>query len=150
MGYERALYFQKSYSVGADLNSREGMSWKTAESSAKEIVKAFLFTDEVDPGGDGVEGSRAFADAFEGKGLKSKKGKSLRDFRLYGRIFKNRWSYMIHSLAFQGLPVIVKERVLSHLRQELSGDFKNHLSSREKKAIREILIETVPGFKSES
>jgi len=82
--------------------------------------------------------------------LKSKKGKSLRDFRLYGRIFKNRWSYMIHSLAFQGLPVIVKERVLSHLRQELSGDFKNHLSSREKKAIREILIETVPGFKSES
>jgi hypothetical protein len=114
MGYQRALYFQKSYSEGDDLNSREGMSWKTAASSAKEIVKAFLFTDEVDPGGDGVEGSKAFADAFEGKGLKSKKGRIFRDFRLYDRIFKN------------------------------------HFSSREKKPIREILIESVPGFKNES
>ncbi len=150
MGYQRALYFQKSYSEGEDLNSREGMSWKTADSSAKEIVKAFLFTDEIDPGGDGVEGAKAFADAFEGRGLKTEKGKSLRDFRLYGRIFKNRCSYMIHSKAFQGMPAIVKARVFHHLRLGLSDDVENHLSSREKKAIRGILIETVPSFKSES
>lgn len=150
MGYQRARYFQKSYSEGEDLDSEEGMSWKTADSSAKEIVKAFLFTDEVDPGGDGVDGSKAFEEAFEGKGIKTAKGKSLRDLRLYGRIFKNRCSYMIHSMAFEGMPEIVKKRVFHHLRLELAADVENHLSSREKKAIRGILTETVPGFKSES
>ena len=150
MGYQRALYFQKSYSEGEDLNSRDGMSWKTAESSAKEIVDAFLFADEVDPGGDGVEGSEEFVEAFKKGGVKTEKGKSLRDFRLYGRIFKNRCSYMIHSLAFKSLPGLVKERVYHHLRQELDKDADNHLSSRERKALFGILEETVPGFRSES
>jgi hypothetical protein len=150
MGYQRALYFQKSYSEGEDLNSQEGMSWKTADSSAKEIVDAFLFADEVDPGGDGVEGSEKFAEAFKRGGVKTAKGKSLRDFRLYGRIFKNRCSYMIHSQAFKGLPELVRERVFHHLREELGKEAGNHLSSREKKTLRAILEETVPGFKSES
>lgn len=150
MGYLRALYFQKSYSEGEDLSSREGMSWKTAESSAKEIVEAFLFADEIDPGGDGVEGSDAFTEAFKARGVKTGKGKSLRDFRLYGRIFKNRCSYMIHSMAFKGLPELVKERIFYHLRQELDKEAENHLSSREKTTLLGILEETVPGFRSES
>ena len=126
------------------------MSWKTAESSAKEIVEAFLFADEIDPGGDGVEGSDAFTEAFKARGVKTEKGKSLRDFRLYGRIFKNRCSYMIHSMAFKGLPELVKERIFYHLRQELDKEAENHLSSREKKTLLGILEETVPGFRSES
>lgn len=150
MGYQRALYFQKSYSEGEHLSSREGMSWKTAESSAKEIVEAFLFADETDPGGDGVEGSDAFTEAFKARGVKTGKGKSLRDFRLYGRIFKNRCSYMIHSMAFKGLPELVKERIFHHLRQELDKETESHLSSREKKTLLGILEETVPGFRSES
>lgn len=150
MTYQRALYFQKSYSEGEDLDSQDGMSWKTAESCAKEIVKAFLFADEVDPGGDGVEGAKAFTDAFKSQAVKTAKGKSLRDFRLYGRIFKNRCSYMIHSMAFKGLPDLVKERVFHHLRQSLNEGAENHLSVREKKTIRGILNETLPGFKSES
>lgn len=47
MGYQRALYFQKSYSEGKDLESHDGMSWKMAESSAKEIVDACLFVSET-------------------------------------------------------------------------------------------------------
>lgn len=150
MGYQRARYFQKSYREGEDLDSREGMSWKTADSSAKEIVKALLFTDEVDPGGDGVEGAKAFEEAFDGMGVKTAKGKSLRDLRLYERLFKNRCSYMIYSLAFEGMPKLVKERAFHHLRLALSDEVENHLGSREKKAILAILTETVPGFKSES
>lgn len=148
MSFLRAQYFQKSYSDEEDLSSPDGMSWKTADSTAKEIVNAFLFADEVDPGGDGVEGSEAFAGAFAKRGVKTEKGKSLRDFRLYGRIFKNRCSYMVHSLAFKGLPDMVKERVFFHLRHALESETDNHLSSREKKTVRGILEETVPGFKS--
>ena len=149
MGYQRALYFQKSYSEGGDLDSHDGMSWKMAEGSAKQIVEAFLFASEIDPGGDGVEGSDEFAEAFKERGVKTEKGKSLRDLRLYGRIFKNRCSYMIHSLAFKGLPELIKERVYHHLREELGKEADNHLSSREKKTLLGILEETVPGFRSE-
>ena len=149
MGYQRALYFQKSSSEGKDLGSHDGMSWKMAESSAKEIVDSFLFASEIDPGGDGVEGADKFAEAFKRGGVKTAKGKSLRDLRLYGRLFKNRCSYMIHSLAFKGLPELIKERVYYHLREELANEADNHLSSREKKILLGILEETVPGFRSE-
>jgi hypothetical protein len=97
-----------------------------------------------------VEGSDAFTEAFKARGVKTGKGKSLRDFRLYGRIFKNRCSYMIHSMAFKGLPELVKERIFYHLRQELDKEAENHLSSREKTTLLGILEETVPGFRSES
>ena len=150
VGYQRELYFHKFYSEGEDLNSRDGMFWKTAESPAKEIVVAFLFADEVDPGGDGVEGAGEFTAAFKASGLKTAEGKSLRDFRLYGRIFKDRCPYMIHSMTFKGLPKLVEERVYYHLREELGAEADNHLSSREKKTLLVILEETIPDFRSES
>jgi hypothetical protein len=148
MGYLRARYFQKSYGDGGDLDSIDGMSWKTADSSAREIVKSFLFSEEAKLSGNGVEGGEDFAKAFIAGGVETAKGKSLRDFRLYERIFKNRCSYMIHSKAFCGLPDLVRERVLHHLRSDLSEASENHLSSREKKSIRGILEETVPDFKN--
>jgi hypothetical protein len=145
MGFLRARCFQESFRDEVeDLDSVDGMSWKTAESSAKEIMAEFLYTDEVDLGGDGV----AFADAFLKQGMKSLKGKSLRDFRLYGRIFKYRCSDMIYSMVFQSLPTLVKSRVIHHLRLALADDSESYLSSREKKVVREILEETVPSFKS--
>lgn len=149
MTYERAVYFQKSYSE-ADLDSEEGMAWKTADSSAKEIVEAFLFRGEVDLGGNGVEGSEDFVEMFEGRGVGSKTGKSLREFRLYGRMFRYRCSYMIHSAAFRILPGAVKERVFHHLRQALDDAKAAEMSQREREVIRSILQETVPGFKTES
>lgn len=145
--YLRSRYFHKSFGEEKDLDSPEGMSWKTADSVAKDLVSAFLFTEEVELGGEGVEGSEAFAKAFAERGVKTAKGKSLRDMRLYERIFKNRCSYMIYSKAFKGLPDLVKERVFHHLRLALAADTKNHLGSKEKKTITGILEETVPGFK---
>ena len=114
-----------------DLDSTDGMSWKTADSSAREIVKSFLFSEEVKLSGDGIEGGEDFAKAFIAGGVETTKGKSLRDFRLYERLFKTRCSYMIHSKAFRGLPDLVRERVLHHLRSDLSEASQNHLSSRE-------------------
>jgi len=150
MEYKRALYFQKSYSEEEDLNSQGRMSWKPLDSSAKEIVDAFLFTNEVDLGGDGVEGFEKLAEACKQGGVKTAKGKSLWDFRLDGRIFNNSCSYKIPSQAFKGLPEMVRERFFHHLREELGKEAGNHLSSREKKILRGILEQNVPGFKSES
>lgn len=149
MTYERAVYFQKSYS-DEGLDSQEGMAWKTADSSAKAIVEAFLFRGEVDPGGDGVEGSEDFVEMFEGRGVESRSGKTLREFRLYGRMFRHRCSYMIHSAAFRILPNLVKQRVFHHLRQALDDDNAGEMSQRERVVVRSILEETVPGFKKES
>lgn len=145
--YLRSRYFHQSFGEEKNLDSPEGMSWKTADSAAKDLVEAFLFTDEIELGGEGVEGSEAFAEAFAANGVKDAKGKSLREMRLYARIFKNRCSYMIYSKAFQGLPGLVKERVFHRLRVELDSESENHLGSREKKTIAGILEETVPGFK---
>ena len=112
------------------------------------MVAAFLFSDEVELGGEGVEGSEAFAAAFAKGGVITEDGRSLRDFRLYARIFKNRCSYMIYSKAFKSLPALVRERAFYHLGEALSPGAENHLGSREKKTILGILGETVPGFKS--
>lgn len=100
-----------------------------------------------DLGGDGIEGSDEFAEAFKEQGVKTEKGESLRDLRLYCRLFKNRCSYMIHSLAFRGLPELIKERVYYHLREELTNEADNHLSSREKKTLLGILEEMVSDFR---
>jgi hypothetical protein len=51
-----------------------------------------------------VEGNPAFQKAFASRFPKTKSGKSLADFRLYGHIFKHRCSYMIYSEAFATLP----------------------------------------------
>lgn len=149
MSYRRALHFQNSYGEDiGNLNSIEGVSWKTAESSAKEIVNSLLFTNEVVLEGDGVEGGAAFSEVFSERAVKTEKGRSLRALRLYERIFKYRCSYMIYSKAFRGLPPIVKERVFHHLKKALGGEIENHLSAREKKVIFQILNETLPGFRS--
>ena len=149
MTYERAVYFQKSFS-DEGLDSPDGMAWTTAESSAKAIVDAFLFVGEVEPGEDGVEGAEDFTEVFESRGVKSQTGKSLRQFRLYGRMFKYRCSYMIHSKAFQILPDPVKKRAFHHLGKVLDGESEVRLGQRDREVIREILEETVEGFKTES
>ena len=108
-----------------------------------------LFSDEVDLG-EGVEGDGAFVAAFEGKGPRSSEGDSLRDFRLYGRLFKNRCSYMIYSKSFESLPEAVRERVLTRLWEVMSGEDDSeeydYLGGSEKKRILEIVGETVKGL----
>ena len=149
MNFQRSEWFQQSMQETLEIDQEKGMAWKSANQLADEVVEGLLFKDEVELAGDGVEGSGAFARAFVAAGVKTESDKSLRDFRLYARIFKYRCSYMIYSKAFKGLPPLVKERVLVKLRAALSeeSDEKfNYLSSREKKSIRAILEETLPDF----
>ncbi|MDB4537809.1 hypothetical protein N9230_04260, partial [Akkermansiaceae bacterium] len=149
MNYRRSAWFQQSMQKGLSPDDPAGMAWKSADQLAGDVVEGLLFKGEVELTGDGLSGSEAFAKAFAKGGVETEKGKSLRDMRLYERLFKYRCSYMIYSKAFQALPKLVKERVFVKLRAALSDEGVEefeYLGSRERKSIRAILEETVPGY----
>lgn len=146
MEYRRLVYLQKAIDPEVDVTKPEGMSARSARDSAQEIVKALLFCDEFDLG-DGLEGDAAFVEAFEKMGPKTEDG-SLRQLRLYGRMFKNRCSYLIYSTAFEALPPIVRAQTLEELWRALQSEDKEfaHLGSGERKRIVSIVRETVKGL----
>ena len=112
------------------------MTWKQAEQAASEIVSALLFEKKTELGGDGIESGEEFALVLQSFAPKATNGKFLTQLRLYERIFKYRCSYMIYSKAFTSLPELVRKRVFLKLREK----------TKESRWVREILVETVPGF----
>ncbi len=146
--YERSLHLENAIHMAAKVKQEESSSYRIANNAADTLVKALLFCNEANISGDGIEGNKAFEAAFISKARVSKSGKHLRKLRLYGRLFKYRCSYMIHSEAFDALPKIVKKLTFHKLHtilttENILADFQ-HLKSREKTAILEILKETTP------
>jgi hypothetical protein len=84
-------------------------------------VEALLFKDEAALPDGGIEGEEDFQTAFTAKALRSKEGRSLKDFQLLNRLFKHRCSFMIHSLTFQHLEPHLKKTVLRMLEDILAG-----------------------------
>ena len=72
----------------------------------------------------------------------------MRDLRLYGRLFKNRCSYMIYSTAFETMPDAVRDLVLTRIWEVMSGEDESEefsdLGKSEKRRILSIVKETVP------
>lgn len=145
MEYRRLSYLQRAIDPEADLGNPEGMAARSARDSADELVHAMLFCDEVDLG-EGVEGNPEFVKVFEEAGKSNAEGDSLRQLRLYGRLFKNRCSYLIHSKPFDSLPAPVRNATLARLWEALHGEEEDfeHLGSSERERILSIVRETVP------
>jgi hypothetical protein len=145
LNYRRSRHFSEIIDPGADPDS--GSAGSVADSWAKSITDCIFFKDEADLD-EGVEGDPAFQKAFAARFPATKDGKSLADFRLYGRIFKHRCSYMVYSDAFRNLPAGVKSRVFARMRAALAGEDPDigWLSSSERKKISAILEETLPGW----
>jgi hypothetical protein len=117
--------------------------------ASDNLLKYLLFSEEyslTDP----VEGTSAFATEFAQRGPRDSQGRSLRDFDLQRRLFRYPCSYLIYSKAFAELPAAVKERVYAGLWQVLQGEDRGsefaHLSDADRRAIREILSDTLPEF----
>jgi len=149
MGYARRVYLGKAINGGEyDLSSPAAR--KMMQGYVDSILKVLLFADEVRLPEDGVEGSRAFQEAFTREGL-CHDGHSLRDLRLEKRLFKYRCSYMIHSKGFDQLPEDLKSRVLMKLHGLVTDKIQDarlpRLSSREKKRIHAILSHTHPAYR---
>lgn len=114
---------------------------------ADRIVRALFFYDEhivVD----GVEGAPPFQEAFSAKAKRNREGRSLRDLRLYERLFKYRCSHLVYCDAFAYLPEPLLGRVVVRMKQVLAGtdeggDFA-YLTDSERVRIDEILTDTLP------
>lgn len=123
------------------------------DEQADMLTRYLLFADEAKFPDGGVGGDPAFKKDFLARGTRSSKGASLREFDLNTRIFKHRCSYMIHGSLFAGLPPEMKSRVFERLRTALDSnppkEFE-YLSSAERSTIRQILTETLPGFRTGS
>ena len=93
-----------------------------------------------------VEGTSGFTAEFESSGPKDSQGRSLRDLDLQQRLFKYPLSYLVYSNAYKSLPEQIKERVATRMEEILTSNGSNddyeHLSSEDRRAISEILIET--------
>ncbi|MBK1832648.1 hypothetical protein [Roseibacillus ishigakijimensis] len=115
-----------------------------------KIVRALLFEGEFELVDEGVEGGEAFQKAFALPARKNKRGRSLRDLRLYERLFKYRCSYLIYSEPFTHLHPLLKSEVLRQIHHILTEPDKHpdfgYLSKSERKHILSILSETLPAW----
>ncbi len=114
-------------------------------SAAENVVRNLLFCDEAQLT-DAVKGTSDFAAEFSSRGPDDSQGRSLRQFDLQRRLFRYPCSFLIYSDSFAALPTGVKSRVWKRLNEILSGEDTSskfaHLSPEDRKAIREILLET--------
>ncbi len=145
LNYRRALHFMETVLPGSDPDS--GSAGRVADSWADKIVECMFFENEADLG-EGIEGDAGFQKAFGAQFPKTAEGDSLAELRLYGRVFKNRCSYMVYSDAFRGLPVAVKTKVFKRMGVVLDGSDPeiDWIGGSERKRISEILGETLEGW----
>ena len=113
---------------------------------AEELVTYLLFSGEAELEAP-VRGTTSFAEELAARGPRDRRGRSLRDFDLERRLFRYPLSYPIYSESFAALPGAVREVVLGRLGEVLSGANRSeacgHLTAEDRRAIREILVETL-------
>lgn len=118
------------------------------DQQARALTRYLLFADEVPLPPGGVQGDDDFKRDYTSVRRLGPGGASLKDFDLRTRLFKHRCSPMIYSLAFQGLPPEMKQRVFTRLAQALDTAKPDaeyaYLPAAEKQAIRGILKATLP------
>jgi hypothetical protein len=150
-GTRQALHYEQTLNreLGKPANEHWDSTTSRIKSVCEPLIEYLLFCDET-PLTHKIEGTSSFAAEFQQQGPRDKKGRSLRDLDLTRRMFKYPCSYLVYSPSFSALPKEAKDYVFRRLHQILTGqdqgDKFKHLSSDDRKAIREILTETLPEF----
>lgn len=129
-------------------------------SAAEKVVECLLFADEFRLSSP-IGGTSGFVDEFQQQGPRDSKGRSLREFDLQTRMFRYPCSFLIHTESFDSLPSQVLDVIYARLAAILnadpaandseSDDAKDpyaHLSAEDRAAIREILTDTKPAFRT--
>jgi hypothetical protein len=151
----RASYESRTALMDASLDAEEsglGSLSPTLRDSiatiAEPLVDALLLADEVVLT-DRIEGDPRFVQQFASRARRDSQGRSLRDLDLETRLFRYPLSFLVHSRAFRGLPVAVREQAAARIREVLEGRDTSErfsaVSDRDRRAIREILSETSSG-----
>jgi DNA-directed RNA polymerase subunit F len=116
-------------------------------SAVQDLVDDLLFYKEAAlPAG--LAGDAAFQKAFQRDAVRTRAGRSLKDFSLAGHLFQNRCSHLIYSETFLALPPQLKRRVYERLSQVLQSAESHpryaYLDKEERARIVDILRETHP------
>jgi hypothetical protein len=138
--------------AGLSAEAISGAFRKQVEYPGEQLVRYLLFTNEARLDGP-VAGDTSFAREFAERGPFDSQGRCLRQFDLHTRIFKYPCSYLIYSQSFDAIPQPAKQYIYHRLFEVLSGadqspEFST-LSPKDRRAIREILVDTKPGLPQE-
>lgn len=127
----------------AETNVLSGSALSVARSQVQKLLEELLFVREGPLPPEGLQGDAGFAKAFEARGFRDPKGRSLRDLDGRTHLFKHRLSYMIFSPSLESLPVEVRDifwqRLSGILSERDSAAPFDLLTRADKRAIVEIL-----------
>jgi len=136
-------------SLGRGETYRSDSTKSRIRSVCEPLVEALLFVNEP-PLPSPIRGSSTFTQDFAAAGVRDRHGRSLRQLDLRTRLFRYPCSFLIHSEAFRALPGAAKDYVYGRLRDVVDGSLVakpyDTLTIADRKAIGEILRETVPDF----
>jgi len=121
------------------------------EERAQELAKYIMFADEAKFPAQGILGDPAYTQDFLRDRKATKAGLSLRDFDMQTRIFKHRCSFMLYTDTWKQAPKELKELIYFHMASYLRDqpDAQHaHLAPAERRAIRDILKETMTDLPS--
>jgi hypothetical protein len=146
---QSALHFDRA--LRRDLNEPSNELRDSTKSRIRSVceplVEYLLFADEA-PLTHELKGTSDYATDFEKLGPRDAKGRSLRDFDLKKRMFKYPCSYLVYSESIAALPTPARDYVFRRLREILTGEDKSgefqHLTAADRRAIHEILNDTLP------
>jgi hypothetical protein len=151
VGWEARLALSDQKAFNQALKEPDGQigdsTRRRIDNAAEALLKYTLFADEAlleAP----VKGSPSFAKEFQEQGPRDHAGRSLRELDLTRRMFRYPCSFLIYSAAFDGLPVVVRDRFYRRLWEVLTGvdqtPVYGRLTSSDRKAVYEILRDTKP------
>lgn len=135
--------------VGYEARIGSGLTGGPISDAIRDLVDYMLFVDEaVLPGP--ISGPTEFSRLFQARGPADAKGRSLRTLNLTTRLLEYPCSFLVYSESFTALPDAAKAGVHQRLWTVLAGQDRDpryaKLSQDSRRAIVEILKETVPGL----
>jgi hypothetical protein len=156
VGWETRLALADHEAVG--LPNEPAGEWSASirrriHGPAEVLVRSLFMLDEH-PLAASVTGTSGFSEEYSGRGPRDRKQRSLYELDLTRRLYRHRFSPLIYSEQFAGLPPEVRNYIFQRLREVLTGkdrgaDFAE-VSDAERAAILAILRDTMPeAFASE-
>jgi hypothetical protein len=97
-----------------------------------------------------VAGTSGFAERFEARGARDPAGRSLRDLDLEQHVFRYPLSYLVHSAAFDAMPIQARRWVYRRILEELGGNGRLELETIYPAEVRTAALDILAATKPEA